>query len=67
MTTVILNDKKERLTIITRQYLSGLYVAIYMENGSRIPEQMVSNMKEKAYHKRLRKTCDWISEESTVL
>lgn len=67
MTTVILNNKGERLTMITCQYISGLYIAMYRENGSKIPEQTASKLKEKTFHKRLRKDFKWIPEESTIL
>jgi len=52
---------------ITQQYEMGLYIAVYQE-GSTMPIQTSSSMKEKAFHKKLRKQCpDFILEESSVI
>jgi len=59
-------DGKKR-NIITQQYVSGLYVAIYKE-GSAIPIQLASKQKETAFHRRLRKKIpDYIKEDSTKI
>lgn len=66
MTTVVLGKKGDRITVITQQYLCGLYVALYKE-GTKIPTQLSIDMKEKEYHKMVRRKNKWVPEESTVL
>jgi len=55
-----------RVKVVTQQYGCGLYIAMY-RGDSVIPLQETSTMKEKAYHKLLRKKHDWEKGESTVL
>lgn len=64
MQTVV-KTEKNRYKIITQQYLTGLYVAIY-RNGEAIPTQLTSHEKEERYHKKLRKEYpDFLVEESS--
>jgi hypothetical protein len=65
-TTVLLNGGKYK--VVTQQYESGLYVAIYVE-GETLPIESGSNKKEVAYHRALRKkhSTNWIPNESSVI
>ncbi len=63
----IIPTKDGKDTIITQQYISGLYVAIYKE-GNAIPIQISSKLKEKAFHKKLRKNnLNFIQAESSII
>jgi hypothetical protein len=46
--------KGKKCTILTQQYTSGLYVAVYRE-GNPIPEQCGVEEKEDEFHRNLRK------------
>lgn len=52
MRTVIKNKELGNIEIITRQYGLGLYVAIY--KNKRLINQFGSNLKEVAYHRKVR-------------
>ena len=59
-------DGKKR-KVITQQYISGLYIAIYEENKP-IPVQTTSTMREVDYHRGLRKKIpDYIRLESSEI
>lgn len=65
-TVVICKDGKKR-TVMTQQYVSGLYVAIY-EEGKAIPTQLVSTLKEVEYHRFVRKSMpDFIRLDSSEI
>lgn len=66
MSTKLVNDGKT-ITIITQQYVTGLYVAIY-EKGNPIPTQASSQKEEVAYHRWLRKKYPgYIKESSSII
>lgn len=52
MITVIKNKELGNIEIITQQYGLGLYVAIY--KNKRLINQFGSNLKEVAYHRKVR-------------
>ena len=52
MRTVIKDKELGNIEIITQQYASGLYVAIY--KNKRLINQYGSNLKEAAYHRKVR-------------
>lgn len=52
MITVIKDKELGNIEIITQQYASGLYVAIY--KNKRLINQFGSNLKEAAYHRKVR-------------
>lgn len=52
MRTVIKNKELGNIEIITQQYRLGLYVAIY--KNKRLINQFGSNLKEVAYHRKVR-------------
>lgn len=52
MITVINNKELGKIEIVTQQYASGLYVAIY--KNKRLINQCGSNLKEAAYHRKVR-------------
>lgn len=52
MRTVIKNKELGNIEIITQQYGLGLYVAIY--KNKRLINQYGSNLKEAAYHRKVR-------------
>lgn len=52
MRTVIKNKELGNIEIITQQYQLGLYVAIY--KNKRLINQFGSNLKEAAYHRKVR-------------
>lgn len=59
-------DGKKR-TVITQQYISGTYVAVYTERIS-IPFQFGTKRKEKDFHRRFRKMQpDFLKEESSII
>ena len=68
MRTVIKDKELGNIEIITQQYESGLYVAVYKNN--RLIDQFGSNLKETAYHRILRirtiKRGDTIVEGSVI-
>jgi len=66
MITVVNDPKLGKTRVITQQYESGLYVALYRE-GKAIPVQFGTTEKEISYHKKLRKKFPWIVEESSEL
>lgn len=52
MITVINNKELGKIEIVTQQYQLGLYVAIY--KNKRLINQFGSNLKEVAYHRKVR-------------
>lgn len=52
MITVINDKELGKVEIVTQQYESGLYVAIY--KNKRLINQFGSNLKEVAYHRKVR-------------
>lgn len=68
MRTVIKDKELGNIEIITQQYESGLYVAIY--KNKRLINQYGSNLKETAYHRKVRiraiKRGDTIVEGSVI-
>lgn len=52
MITVINNKELGKIEIVTQQYASGLYVAIY--KNKRLINQCGSDLKEAAYHRKVR-------------
>jgi hypothetical protein len=67
MVTVIMCKDGKKRTVITQQYVCGLYVAIYKE-GVAIPDQLTSKYKEVDFHRRLRKKIpDFLKEESSEI
>lgn len=52
MITVINDKELGKVKIVTQQYASGLYVAIY--KNKRLINQCGSNLKEAAYHRKVR-------------
>lgn len=52
MITVINNKELGKIEIVTQQYQLGLYVAIY--KNKRLINQFGSNLKEVAYHMKVR-------------
>lgn len=52
MITVINDKELGKVEIVTQQYQLGLYVAIY--KNKRLINQFGSNLKEVAYHKKVR-------------
>lgn len=52
MITVINNKELGKIKIVTQQYASGLYVAIY--KNKRLINQCGSDLKEAAYHRKVR-------------
>lgn len=52
MITVIKDKELGNIEIITQQYASGLYVAIY--KNKRLINQCGSDLKEAAYHRKVR-------------
>lgn len=52
MITVIKDKELSNIEIITQQYASGLYVAIY--KNKRLINQCGSDLKEAAYHRKVR-------------
>jgi len=66
ITVVLCKDGKKR-KVITQQYVSGLYIAIY-EEGKAIPTQLTSKLKEVDYHRFVRKQMkDFIRLESSEI
>jgi hypothetical protein len=54
MQTVFIGEDGKVRTIITRQYVVGLYVAVYKE-GEAIPAQLSSKMAEMDFHLKVRR------------
>lgn len=52
MITVINNKELGKIEIVTQQYQLGLYIAIY--KNKRLINQFGSNLKEVAYHRKVR-------------
>jgi hypothetical protein len=67
MQTVFIGKDGKKRTVLTQQYSSGLYIAIYRE-GKSIPDQLASTLKESAFHRNFRKKMpNFLKKESSVI